>query len=82
MPHAQLDQGRRQNQALLDHLLDEPQVAGVEDLEFGLDAEVLADLGALAQVVGCRHVGAVAVAEVEAAAVERGDVGAVLAFLA
>jgi len=33
--HAQLDEGRRIEQPLLDHLLDEPQVAGVEHLQSG-----------------------------------------------
>ena len=40
--HAQLDQRRRGEQAFLDHLLDEPQIAGVEHLELRLDLEIRA----------------------------------------
>ena len=70
------------NEVLLDQLPDEPEIAGVENLELRFDAEVAQDGGAAAQIVGRGDVGAVAVAEVEAAAVERGDVGAVESLLA
>src|SRR5579871_512061 len=79
---AQLDQSGGGNQVFLNQLLHEPQVASVEDLEFGLDAQVLENLTALAQVVWRRNVSAIAVAEVEAAAIESGDVGAILTFCA
>ena len=82
MPQHNWTSDRRRDQAFLDHLLGKPQVAGVEDLELRLDLEVAQDRGALAQVIGGRDVGAVAVAEVEAAAIERRDIGPVLAFLA
>ena len=53
-------------QPFLDHLLHEPEIAGIEDLQFRLHAQVAQDAGALAAVVRGRDVGAVAVAEVEA----------------
>ena len=80
--HAQLDQRRCVEQPLLDHLLHEPEVAGIEHFELGFHAEVAGDLCALAQVVRRRDVGAVVVAEVQAAAVEGRDVGSVQSFVA
>src|ERR1700722_13500252 len=77
----QLDERRRGEQTFLDHLFDEPEIAGVEDLQFRLDAEVLADARTLAQIIRGRYVGAVAVAEIQAAAVQRRDVGTVEAFM-
>src|SRR3712207_8897015 len=54
--------------------LGEPQVAGVEDLHLDPDAELLDPLGAVAQHVRRADVDQAALAEVEAAAVERADV--------
>jgi hypothetical protein len=80
--HAQLNERWGAEEAFLDHLLDEPQIAGIEDFQFRLDAEVLADAGALPQVIGRRHVGAIAVAEIQAAAVQGRDVGPVQTLMA
>src|SRR6516225_11648836 len=44
---AQLDHRRGGYQTFLDHLLHEPEVAGVEYLELHLDAELAQDAGAL-----------------------------------
>jgi hypothetical protein len=68
-------------QALLHHLFDEPQIPGVEHLELGLHLQVARDRGALTQIVRRRYVGAVAVAEIQAPAVDRADLGLVQAFL-
>ena len=73
--HAELEQRRRVDQALLDELSAEPEVAGVEDLHLAAHAELLDALGALAQHVGGADVDEAALAEVEAAAVEGADVG-------
>src|ERR1700722_12529746 len=72
--HAQLYQRRRREQPLLDHLLHEPEVARIEYFEFRLHAQVLGNGGALAQIVRSGDVGAVPVAEIQRAAIERGDV--------
>ena len=73
--HAELEHRRRVDQPLLDQLAAEPQVAGVEDLHLDAHAELLDALGAVAQDVRRADVDQAALAEVEAAAVERADVG-------
>src|SRR6185437_2623483 len=80
--HAELNQRRGGDQVFLDHLPDEPQVARVKDLELRFDTQIAQNPCALAQVVGCRDVSAVAIAKIETAAVEGGDVGAVEPFVA
>src|SRR5690242_5295288 len=79
---AELDEGRRRNEVLLDELPHEPEIARVEHLQLRFDAKIAQDGGAAAQIVGRRYIGPVAVAEIEAAAVERRDVGAIEALLA
>ena len=72
--HAELEHRRRVDQAFLDQLAGEPQVAGVEDLHLDAYAELLDALGAVAEHVGRADVDQAALAEVEAAAVEGADV--------
>src|ERR1700733_507654 len=79
---AQLDKHRGRDQLLLDHLLYEPKIAGVEYFQFGLDPKLAQDLGTTAQVIRGRDIGAVAVAEIQAAAIERGNFRPVEAFAA
>ena len=73
--HAQLVHRRVVDQALGDELVGEPQVPGVEDLQLGPHAQLLDPLGARAQHVRRADVDQAALAEVQAAAVERADVG-------
>src|SRR5882762_1671068 len=80
--HAQLNQRGRREQPLFDHLLHEPQVAGIEYFELRLHPQVLGNGGALAQIVRRGNVGAVPVAKIQRAAIERGDVGTIRAFVA
>src|SRR5581483_7833875 len=61
----------------LDHLPDEPEIAGIEHFQLGLHPQVAQNRGTLTKVVRRRDVSAVTVAEVETAAVERGDIGTV-----
>src|SRR5579863_2849523 len=79
---AQLDHRRSWNQPLLDELLHEPQVPRVEHLQFRLHLQIAQNTRTLAHVVGGGDVGAIAVAEVEGTAIERGDVRAVQALRA
>ena len=69
---AQLEQWVDQ-QTFLDHVLGEPQVAGVENLQLGLHAQLGDALGAGAQLLRCRDIDGVAVAEVEGAAIQGAD---------
>ncbi len=62
-------------QALFDHLLGEPQVAGIENLQLCLHAQFGNVLGASAQLLRGRDVDRVAIAEIERAAVERANLG-------
>src|ERR1700686_3508464 len=71
---AELDKDRGRDQLLLDHLLHEPQIAGVEYLQFGLYSKLAQNLGAPPQIIRGRDIGAVAIAEIEAAAIKRGDI--------
>src|SRR5579862_8751231 len=74
---AQLDHGRGGHETFLDHLLDERQVAGVEHLQLHFNPQIAQYPGTLAAVIRGGNVGAVAVAEVERAAIQRGDLGAI-----
>lgn len=69
---AQLEQ-RVIEQPFLDHLLGEPQVAGVEDFQLGLYAQFLDTFGAGTQLRRGGHVNGVAIAEVQRAAVQGAD---------
>src|ERR1700722_8818251 len=80
--HAELNEGGGGDEILLDHLPDEPEVAGIKHFELGLHAEVFENLCALAQVVRGRDVCSVAVAEVEAAAIQSRYVGALETLVA
>src|SRR5277367_4982997 len=80
--HAQLNERGRGQEPFLDHLPDEPEIAGVENLQLRLDPEILGNGGALAQIVGGGDVGAIAVAEVQGAAGQGGDIRPVKAFMA
>src|ERR1700734_1248375 len=80
--HAQLNERRGGQESFLDHLPDEPEVARIEDFQLRLNAEILGNGGALAQIIGGGHVGAVAVAEIQGPAVQGGDVRPVEAFVA
>src|SRR5450755_1597369 len=71
---AQLDERGPREEPLLDELLHEPEVTGVENLQFRLDAKIAQNACPLAQIIGRRNVGAVAVAEVERTAVKGCDV--------
>src|SRR3981081_1546683 len=71
---AQLDHRRSRDQAFLEHLLHEPEVTGIKYFQLHLHAQLAQDAGTLAAVIGRGNVGAVAIAEVERAAIERGDV--------
>src|SRR6218665_3381023 len=70
---AQLKQWRIVEQPFLEQLLGEPQMAGVEYLQLGLEAERLYAFGGGPQLRWRRHVDVVAVTEVERAAIERAD---------
>src|SRR5882757_2101962 len=72
--HAQLEQRRRVDQPLGDHLLGEPQVAGIEDLQLRFHPELLDALRADPQHVRGGDVELAALAEVQRAAVQGADV--------
>ncbi len=69
---AQLDQ-RVFQQALLEQLLGEPQVAGVEDFQLGLHAQLGDAFGAGTQLRRSGDIDEVAVAEIQGAAVQGAD---------
>ena len=73
--HAQLEERRGVDPALLDELPREPEVTRVEDLHLDADPEVLDALGALTEHVRRADVDEAALPEVEAAAVQGADVG-------
>ena len=75
MPRQSWNSGVPVDEPLLDQLVREPHLAGVEDLQLRLDAELLDARRHGAQLDGRDHGDVVAVAEVHAAAVERADLG-------
>ena len=81
-PRAELNERRSREQAFLEQLVHEPQIARIEDFQFRLDPEVAQNTCAFAQVVRGGNVGAIAVAEVECAAVEGRDVGPIQSLVA
>src|SRR5277367_101969 len=80
--HAQLNHRRSDQQSFLDHLFDEGQITRIEYFQFRLDAQILANGGPLAQVIRRRYVGSIAVAEIQAAAIQSRNVRPVQAFMA
>ena len=73
--HAQLVHRRDVDQPLGDQLVGEPEVTGVEDLQLGPHPQLLNPLGARPQHVRRADVDQAALTEVQAAAVQRADVG-------
>ena len=72
---AQLDPGRISDQAFVHEGVDQPEMAGVEDLQLGLYADLPHSLGHVADHVRGADVYLVALAEVQRSAVDAAHVG-------